>query len=1514
MPDDVTSGTHPPSLPKDVARAVARELLAELHPPPGPETPTVVAGAAGGDPPVSRIGPYEVLAPLGRGGMGSVYRARDTRLGRIVALKVFDMGQVPPSEAAERTERFRREANALAKLGRHPHLVQVHELGHEAGRWYFSMDLVEGATLRQWLRAQARTPREVASMVQRVALGLAHAHAHGVIHRDVKPENVFVDQDGEPLLGDFGLVRDLDASQGITEEGQVMGTVAYMAPEQALGATDRIGPWTDVHAMGVILYEGLTGSHPFEGREKTEILAQVLASEPVPLRRRNPRTAPDLEAIVMRCLEKEPQRRYHDAGALAEDLRRWLDGEPVTASRLTPGYWIRKKLHRHRRGLLVACAIAFLGGALTWGVTVGPDARARWRARELLDSAMREREVLLSEDRTLIADLDRFSHDHEGDPGGWDALVAEARRRFPDARVARARAFGPTTVEDPRVRKAVEDLLRTAAYETLATETSEPPEAVGLLIARAAEERDRALAAKGLPARPMDAIRTYVGVWREGRDPAARERALEGLGRLAADLDNLPLARKLLEPIRNSLSPEARRILAVSCVEAGDLAAAEEVADPDLVDLIRSCGGAQDYPFEGHDLRWIGTFPAGASGSETLLLLRGDGSLTRLRLTPEEIQILHSARIPVPAPADQIYHAVPWPQTDGAPALLLAVPTADGGSAFFVIRGDDLIVLPGPVLPGAVHQISTGDIDGDGVSEAVASMSTGWWGLHCLGRGADGGAILLGSRPTESVPRLELLDVDGDGRAEGVLLLGEYQDFRLSLVRFANPRSLESKTLATLERDGVPLWVNGTIHFFPWGNEPSVILRTETDVLLGGRFHVQSLDVGSYQVPVARHGDRWTLGPARLMDRLPQHCVQGVTVGIGRNRCYACLTKAGNGVRPVVMLPHGDRGACVRLPLASDGGDARMLLTEPLRLDARGNGQTTWIAVDVPRGLLRVAWGGRPGPRGVNAGAPADPVWVIPEFLRSRSAWEDAVAVYRDDRLPWTDPVRRKLALADTLLAWADQVPDRAHLEEALRLYREAAAAGAELARASSMVTREQGFHLEENALRQQAAKWKTVRLDPSGVGDSLVAGRPTAARPQQGGWSICTEPGAPEWVGVPIRIHSELVRLEGDLQETTLGPMNRVEVLICPQSCPRESGWPRAQHVLDRWGFGVSVAGSQCFAKTEALLRGACTDWSAQTLGGLLWPLDGRFDLLASSREDRFCLRTQWGSSSPGWERHRRLDLPLPDGDCWFLLGGPLWTADEPIQSTLGTPSHAELSGIAISVPNEASLELRPVPDEPDLLAYRGNARALLGDWPGARSFYQRALDSTSLPGRLRVQIEFWAAMAEFKQATGSGIPGAVDAFREDAEVSMLCWARDVPATPEWKTFSAGLARAVLDAGLVAHGCDRLSAIQDRDGSSIIPFLAAAQEIRTRHGWEVTRVVGPAEGERPEVGEWIFQVDGADVPSEDRSIDLLREVGDRVEVDLRVTTPAGTERNIHAHRRSLALVAVRAGYWIGKP
>lgn len=1514
MPDEVTSDARRPALPRDLAQAVARELLADMHPPLGPDTPTVVAGSASVDSSLPRIGPYEVLAPLGRGGMGSVYRARDPRLDRVVALKVFDMGQVPPSEAAERTERFRREANALAKLGNHRHLVQVHELGHDGGRWWFSMDLVEGMTLRRWLGAETRTPREVASMVQRVALGLAHAHAHGVIHRDVKPENVFVGPDGEPQLGDFGLVRDLDASQGITEEGQVMGTVAYMAPEQALGATDRIGAWTDVHAVGVILYEGLTGSHPFEGREKTEILAQVLASEPVPLRRRNPRAAPDLEAIVMRCLEKEPERRYRDAGALAEDLRRWLDGEPVTATRLTPIYWLRKKLHRHRRSLMVACVIAVLGGALTWGVTVGPEARARWRARDLLASAMREREALRSEDRDLVADLERFWHDHRGDADGWDALVAEASMRFPDARAARARAFDSTAVGDPRVRRAIEELLHTAPYEAIAAVTSEPPEAVGLLVAQAAEERDRALAAKGLTPRPMDAIRSYVGVWRGGHDPAARERALEGLGRLAADLDDFPLARKLLEPIRDSLSPEARRILAVSCLEAGDLGAAAEASDPDLLDLVKSCGGVQDLAFDVHDLCWAGVFPAGRSRTETLLILRGDSSLSRLRVSTEGIQVMRTGRIPIPAPSRRVYYAVPWPQPDGAPALLLGVPTAQGGTAFFVIRGDNLDVLPGPVVPGSLHQISTGDIDGDGVTEAVATVRAGWWGIHCLGRGIDGGAVLLGSRRTESVPSLVLLDADGDHRAEGILLLGEYQDFRLSLVRFANPRSLESTVLATLEGDGVPLWVNGLVDSCPSGEGASVILRREPDPGVGERLHVSSLDTGCYQVPVSRQGDRWTMGPARLLDRFPQHYVRGVSVAIGRNRCYACMTESGTVTHPTVLLPGGDRGACVRLPLASDGGEGGMSIVEPLRLDALGSGQAVWMAVDVSKGLFRVAWGGTPGPRAIDADSQPDPVWVIPEFLRSRAAWEDAVDVYRDDRLPWTDPVRRKLALADTLLAWADRAPDRARLAEALELYREAASKAPEIGRASSLVAKEQGFHLEEDALRLQALKWKTVRLDPSGVGDSLVAGRPTSARPEQAGWSLTTAPGAPGWIGVPIRIHSDVVRLQAHLQGTTLGSMNRLEVLICPQSCPRESGWPSAQQVLERWGFGVSVAGSNCFAKTEAHLRGVCATWDGQTLGGLLWPLEGNFDLMASAREGRFCELARWGKSIPGWERHGDADCPLPDGDCWFLVGGPLWTAEEPIPSALGTPCHAGLSEIAISVPAEGSLELRPVPDDPDLLAYRGNARALLEDWAGARSFYRRALDSSSVSGRLRAQIQFWAAMAEFRQGMGSWISAAVDAFRGDGEASMLCWTRDVPASPEWKTFSERLARSVLGAGLLAHGGDALSAIQDRDGPSLIPVLAGAQGLRTGHGWEVIRVVRPAGGEGPEVGEWILQVDSADVPSDDRPVDLLREVGDRAEVDLRVRTPAGIERTIHVPRQALALVAVRAGFWIGRP
>ncbi|MEK7867448.1 MAG: protein kinase [Planctomycetota bacterium] len=418
--------------PPGLARA-AGEMLADLAAPEVVlgELPTVQAGGAVPGVGPTRLGPYELLAPIGQGGMGTVYRALDSRLRREVALKVIRVGR--GADEAERMERFRREATALARLGKHPHLLQVHEFGHEGETWYFSMDLVEGTTLRRWSAEAPRDARGVVSMLRKVALGLAHAHANGLVHRDVKPENVLVGPDGEPQVADFGLVRDLGASTDLTSEGQVMGTYAYMAPEQASGQVDRIGPWTDVHALGVMLYERLSGKLPYEGTSGSEFLVSILTKEPPPLRARNPSIPEDLEAVTTKCLEKEPSRRYLDAGALAEDLRRWLDGEPVSATRLTPAYWARKKIRRHAARLAAAlAAVVLVVVAVAYGLR---EHRSGQERAEAAEEAKRASQAFISAERKA-----------ENDGHGWSDAEVIAKLRAARGHADRAIGLAPGDV------------------------------------------------------------------------------------------------------------------------------------------------------------------------------------------------------------------------------------------------------------------------------------------------------------------------------------------------------------------------------------------------------------------------------------------------------------------------------------------------------------------------------------------------------------------------------------------------------------------------------------------------------------------------------------------------------------------------------------------------------------------------------------------------------------------------------------------------------------------------------------------------------------------------------------------------------------------------------------------------------------------------------------------------------------------------------------------------------------
>jgi predicted Ser/Thr protein kinase len=272
---------------------------------------------------------YEILGELGRGGMGVVYKARHLRLNRVVAVKMLRAGDAAPDVVA----RLLAEAEAVARL-RHPNIIQLHGVGEAEGRPFLEMEYVAGGSLADRLDGTPRPPRAMAELVEALARALHEAHRLGVVHRDVKPANVLIAEDGTPKLTDFGLAKLLGASANpvaMTRSGALLGTPSYMAPEQADGRTREVGPAADVHALGVLLYELLTGRRPFPGPSVVETLEQIRSVAPTPPRSLVPTLPRDLETACLKCLEKDPARRYADARTLADDLRNYLSGAPIVA-------------------------------------------------------------------------------------------------------------------------------------------------------------------------------------------------------------------------------------------------------------------------------------------------------------------------------------------------------------------------------------------------------------------------------------------------------------------------------------------------------------------------------------------------------------------------------------------------------------------------------------------------------------------------------------------------------------------------------------------------------------------------------------------------------------------------------------------------------------------------------------------------------------------------------------------------------------------------------------------------------------------------------------------------------------------------------------------------------------------------------------------------------------------------------------------------------------------------------
>ncbi|MBI5366515.1 MAG: serine/threonine protein kinase, partial [Planctomycetes bacterium] len=429
-------GLRPSAAP--TARAAPAPALASA-PSLARSSPSAPALVPAGEP----FGRYRLLRELGRGGMGVVYEAWDGDLERRVALKTL----LPEAASTpQAVERFLREARAAARL-RHPHIVPVHAIGSFAGRHFFTMDFIAGSSLEA---AKSRLSlRRFLEILRDTARALGAAHAAGIVHRDVKPANILLDAADAAYVGDFGLAKEISesADRRLTASGAAVGTPHFMAPEQAQGRADQVGPATDVWSLGVMLYERLAGRLPFEAVSYVDLLMSIVHAEPLsparasasaaplpsasggtagaqPAPGRAPRVHPDLETVCLRCLEKEPRRRYASGSEVADELDRFLAGEPITAR--PPSRYERVRRWVGRRRAVTAAVVA---GVLLAGGTGG----IAWRAA--LESAAARRPLLES---ALVREVQGPLAEAIGARRGGDVKLLE---RVGAAAVARADAL-----------------------------------------------------------------------------------------------------------------------------------------------------------------------------------------------------------------------------------------------------------------------------------------------------------------------------------------------------------------------------------------------------------------------------------------------------------------------------------------------------------------------------------------------------------------------------------------------------------------------------------------------------------------------------------------------------------------------------------------------------------------------------------------------------------------------------------------------------------------------------------------------------------------------------------------------------------------------------------------------------------------------------------------------------------------------------------------------------------------
>ena len=414
------------------------------------------------------FGDYELLDELGRGGMGVVYRARQCSLNRLVAVKMLLAGFLADQHDVER---FHREAEAAANL-RHPNIVAIHEVGEHEGRHYFSMDLIDGPSLATIIRDSPLPWRKAVEYVRIVSEAVAYSHAHETLHRDLKPSNILIDAEGQPHVTDFGLAKRVGSDVDLTATGAAIGTASYMSPEQARGQHDAVGRASDVYSLGATLYDLLTGRPPFRAETPVATLHAVIHDEPVPPRRLSPSIERDLDTICLKCLDKDPSRRYRSAHDLAEDLRRLLAGEAILAR---PIGKLERTWRWCRRNPVVAVLIATVLLLLALGTTISTSL-AVLASKRAVAAAVSQECAELNYNRVFAA-VDELYTEMGSDPLFDDAALKPLRKKFYEASMKQYEAFvrelgGDVRAQDKLARSLmrVGDTARELGDETRAAD------------------------------------------------------------------------------------------------------------------------------------------------------------------------------------------------------------------------------------------------------------------------------------------------------------------------------------------------------------------------------------------------------------------------------------------------------------------------------------------------------------------------------------------------------------------------------------------------------------------------------------------------------------------------------------------------------------------------------------------------------------------------------------------------------------------------------------------------------------------------------------------------------------------------------------------------------------------------------------------------------------------------------------------------------------------------------------